>query len=124
MNIQDILNEKEDVITGKGASLELIEKAESELGISFSADYKDYLKTVGLVMCNGHELTGLGNSERTNVVDVTKHMRELRKDIPDDWYVIENMNIDGACMWQNSLGEVYFNKKKEADSFYSYLRDL
>ncbi len=124
MSIRDILETKEDAIMGKGVDPAAIEAAEMELQLKFAPDYKEYLSTVGLLMCCGHEFTGLGNSDRTNVVSVTKQMRELRGDIPDDWYVIENENMDGAAMWQDSMGHVYFNRKKEYDSLTEFIIEL
>lgn len=50
-------------------------------------------------MCNGHELTGIGKSIRTNVIDVTLQLKKITPDIPDDWCVVENENRDGASMW-------------------------
>lgn len=124
MGIRDILNEKEDAIMGKGVSDEKIRDAELELGLTFDKEYAEYLKTVGLAMCNGHELTGIGKEERTNVVSVTRQMKQFKGDIPDDWYVIENENMDGACLWQNSEGEIFFNRRKEYDSLLEFLKDL
>ena len=121
MTIREILNEKEDAIMGNGSTQELIERAEKKLGLSFAEDYKEYLLTVGMVMCNGHELTGLGKASRTNVVDVTKEMKIIHDNIPDDWYVIENVGMDGAVMWQDSKGAVYFNDKKECNSFSEFI---
>lgn len=79
---------------------------------------------IGLLMCNGHELTGIGKADRTNVVKVTSQMKAITPDIPEDWYVIENENMDGAAMWQDSKGNVYFNKKKEYSSFIEFLDNM
>lgn len=124
MKIRDLVEAKEDAIMGSGVSEEEIEAAEKALNLTFAPDYKEYLSTIGLLMCDGHEFTGLGNSTRTNVVAVTQQLKDLRGDIPDDWYVIENENMDGAAMWQDSAGIVYFNKRKEYESFTGYLQDL
>ncbi len=123
-SIAELLKSKEDSILGKGISEEKIALAEKELGLSFADDYKEYLITVGLAMCNGHEFTGIGKEERTNVVSVTKQMRGLFPDIPDDWYVIENENMDFALIWQDSEGNVYFNKKKEFSSFVEFIEAI
>lgn len=124
MKIIDVLKSKEDIIIGSGVSDSEITKAEKILGISFAKDYKEYLKEAGLAMCCGHELTGLGTIERLNVVQVTLQMKALHKDIPDDWYVIENENMDGAAMWQDSKGQVYFNTKKEFGCLAEYILDM
>ncbi|MDD3363278.1 MAG: SMI1/KNR4 family protein [Hespellia sp.] len=124
MKIIDALNSKEDLIIGSGVSDLKIQEAEESLGLSFSKDYKEYLSVAGLAMCCGHELTGLGKSERLDVVQVTFQMKSLHKDIPNDWYVIENENMDGAAMWQDVKGRVYFNTKKEFDCLADYILDM
>lgn len=124
MTIREAFESREESFLGDGVSIEEIKVAEEALGLRFATDYVEYLSTVGLAMSDGHEFTGLGNNDRTNVVYVTKHMKELRGDIPADWYVIENENMDGAAMWQDSRGNVYFNTKKEYSSFVEYICDL
>ena len=124
MSIRELLSTKNDAILGTGVSKEKIIVAESELGHKFSDEYVEYLSTVGLAMCDGHEFTGIGKSERTDVVVVTKQMRLLKTNIPLDWYVIEEMNIDGAVIWQNSEGHIFFNKKLEYNSLSEFLVDL
>lgn len=52
-------------------------------------------------------LTGICNSPRLNVVDVTICERENNPDVPKYWYVLEQANIDGIVIWQNQKGEVY-----------------
>ena len=124
MNTIDAFQGKEDVILGKGVSEEEILFAERELDLRFADDYRAYLRDIGLVMCNGHELTGIGKAERTYVVFVTKRMKELHSTIPNDWYVVENENMDGALIWQDSLGNIYFNTKKIFSSLMEYIADF
>ena len=124
MSIIDAFAGKEDAILGRGVFESEITAAENALNLAFADDYKEYLLNVGLAMCDGHEFTGLGNEERTNVVMVTKQMKALHNDIPDDWYVIENENMDGAVIWQDSRGNVYFNKKKQYSSLIEFIVDL
>lgn len=124
MNIVEILGTKEDLISGKGVSAEKIAEAEKELNLSFDKEYREYLLTYGLIMCNGHELTGLGNIDRTNVVLVTRQMKEIKHGIPDDWYVLENENMDGAIVWQDAKGNVYFNTKKVCSSFSEFVKEF
>ncbi len=33
--------------------------------------------------------------------------REYTENIPSDWYVIEQLNIDAIVIWQSSSGEIY-----------------
>ena len=64
------------------------------------------IKEYGAVTFSGHELTGICNSKRLNVVDVTKEERKYNK-VPEDWYVIEQANIDDIVIWQDTNGAVY-----------------
>jgi len=67
------------------------------------------LQVFGLAFVNGHELTGIGMIPRCDVAAVTLEKRKLPhvKAIPDDWYVLEDTNIDGIVIWQDSKGLVY-----------------
>ena len=124
MDVVEAFERKEDVIAGEGVAIKKITAAEKELNLSFADDYREYLQHLGLVMCCGHELTGLGNDERTNVVNVTKQMKQIKSGIPDDWYVLENENMDGAIIWQDTAGNVYFNKKKIHASLNDFILNL
>ena len=124
MNIKEQLAAGEDTFLGNGVSEEQIIEAETELNLKFAKDYVEYLSTVGLAMIDGHELTGIGKAERTNVVSVTKQIKSIKQDVPADWYVIENENMDGAVIWQNAKGEVFFNNRKEYDSLAAFIEDI
>lgn len=50
-------------------------EVEKELGIKFAKDYYEYLKEIGLACFDGYELIGLTNTDRLNVVLVTKKLR-------------------------------------------------
>ena len=90
----------------KPASMEQIENAEDELGVSFANEYKQYLLAYGAASIFGHEFTGISSSSRISVVDVTLEEREFN-DINDDLYVVEQTNIDGIVIWQDSKGNIY-----------------
>ena len=124
MTVREAFECRDESFLGNGVSEKEIKEAEERLGLKFAPDYVEYLKTVGLAMCDGHEFTGLGAPQRTDVVSVTKQMKELRGDIPEDWYTIENQNMDGAAMWQDAKGNIYFNKKKEYSSLIELICDL
>lgn len=106
MNIINLLSKK-DLIKGKGASQEDINSAENTLSLKFSNEYKEYLSVFGFVSFDGKELTGICGISRLDVVNVTKNERSYNPDVPDDWYVIEELNIDGIVIWQSETGEVY-----------------
>lgn len=97
----------EDVVFGNGVSGQSIADAEQRLNLTFAEDYRAYLKCYGLIAYDGHELTGLGNSDRTNVVLVTKTERLLRCGISQDMYVLEQMHIDDIVIWQSSSGIIW-----------------
>lgn len=106
MKLFEVMESMVDAITGKGVDNSSIEAAEDALGISFSKEYRAYLEHYGIAAVNGHELTGICKSARTNVVSVTQGAK-LVCDAEDDWYVIEQTNIDGVVIWQASDGVVY-----------------
>lgn len=103
----NILKEKPMFNGSNGATAVEIQEAEIKLSVSFSEEYKDYLSYFGLAVFEGHELTGICRSKRLNVVDVTICERELTDKVPDDWYVIEQLNIDGLVIWQSSNGNIF-----------------
>ena len=103
----DSLKSKPFFKSFKGASNEEIKKAEESLRVSFSKEYKLYLSKCGFATYEGHELTGICKAKRLNVVDVTINERTISQNIPENWYVIEQLNIDGIVIWQSETGEIY-----------------
>ncbi len=113
----------------KGGSAEEITNAENTLNLKFSKEYCDYLSEFGVVSANGHEYTGICCSPRLSVVDVTLYEREHNPNIPYDWYVIEQANIDGVVIWQNEIGEIFQTQSccdcvKIADSLEDYIINI
>lgn len=106
MNLIDEMNSFEFGCLGKGVAPKTIKVAEKSLGLSFYKEYGDYLKEFGIAAVNGHELTGLTTSKRLNVVSVTQEERKYHT-VPRDWYVVEQLHIDGVVVWQSANGEVY-----------------
>ncbi|USP69239.1 SMI1/KNR4 family protein [Ruminococcus sp. FMB-CY1] len=107
--MKDILNlikNKSKFYSIGNISEENIKEAELILNIRFASDYRMIIKEYGAVTFSGHELTGICNSKRLNVVDVTKEERKYNK-VPEDWYVIEQANIDDIVIWQDTNGAVY-----------------
>ena len=100
---------KHNLLFGNGASDEIIEDAENQLGVTFSDEYKEYLQKYGIAAYSGHELTGISKTARLNVVDVTRVERERNKDIPDNLYVIEQTNVEDIVVWQSSEGTIYYS---------------
>lgn len=124
-NIIDVLRSMPDFIGSNGRSKEEIELAETMLEVAFARDYRNYLEKIGLACFDGHELTGLTKTDRLNVVTVTMEQRERFGKIASTWYVIEEANIYGIVIWQDTEGFVYeaasnAKVKKVADSLSEY----
>lgn len=101
------LKSKPMFIGSNGATNAQITEAEEQLSVSFSNEYKQYLSDIGFAIYEGHELTGICKAKRLNVVDVTLIERTITPDVPADWYVIEQLNIDGIVIWQSTSGEIF-----------------
>ncbi len=106
-DIVELLKSKELLNEVKCISEDAICEAEDSLSLHFSEEYKKYVSELGFAVYDDHELTGICKAKRLNVVDVTKTEREITPDVPDDWYVIEQLNIEGIVIWQSSTGEIY-----------------
>ena len=105
--IKDAFESKDSFLSGNGAPLEMIAKAEQELGLEFSEEYREYLLLYGIAAYDGHELTGLAKSSRLNVVSVTNKARKRYPELTSDFYVIEEIGIEEIIVLQNSKGEIY-----------------
>jgi hypothetical protein len=91
----------------KPAAAGEIADAEKQLGLRFADEYKEYISTFGAILADDIELTGIAKAKSRNVVSVTMQERKLNPDVPDDYYVIENVGVDGIIIWQNASGSVY-----------------
>ena len=109
MNLRESFEAMDDLFAGTGVSAGEIAEAEKTLNCKFAEEYRQYLREFGIAAVNGHELTGLSSAKRTNVVDVTleERTREHYEPIPDDWYVVEDANIDDIIVWQSEAGEIF-----------------
>lgn len=114
VELVDFLNSIEDKLVGKPVSIENIKKAEDQLGLKFAKEYIEYISSFGFVMFNGHEFTGIFESGRGNVVDVTIEQRTKNKNISSDMYVVEDTYMDKIIIWQNESGEIYTTKGNSA----------
>lgn len=127
MSFVDILRTQEEFIGSNGRTTKQIEFAENELGVKFASDFYEYLEAIGLASYAGHELTGLIEDARLDVVSVTKEYRKLYGADTVSWYVIEDVGIDGIVIWQSCDGDIYktsFQSKPEkiADSLIEYIK--
>jgi len=107
MTIVDIINTKRILNLPHPTTDKMIINAEKALGLNFTKEYKDYVKHFGTIVYYGHELTGLNTVKYKNVVYLTLKEKNNFDIIADDWYVIEQLHIDGIVIWQSSTGEIY-----------------
>lgn len=89
------------------ASTEQIDMAEKALGLHFSEEYREYLSAFGAASIYGHEFTGICTAKRLDVVSVTIYERERNPQIPENYYVLEQLNIDDVVLWQAQNGNIY-----------------
>ena len=106
-NFLETLKSYDDFVCLNGAEDEAIKEAEEALNLHFAPEYKAYLKEFGAASADGHEFTGLVDSERLNVVKVTLHARSQCLSVPQDFYVVEEIQIDKIRIWQSADGSVY-----------------
>ena len=97
----------DDFFCADGVDARTIKDAENKLGVHFSEEYKTYLSECGSASADGHEFTGIIDSPRLNVVDVTQAARKRFSSVPADLYVVEEVMIDGIIIWQSENGAVY-----------------
>ena len=113
MDIIKVINKFNDLYFLGGVEDKTIEDAEKVLNLKFSDEYKQYLSEFGAATFNGREFTGIVNSKRLNVVEVTKQYRKYNTTVPDNYYVIENLHIDNTFILQDEKGYVYQATGKE-----------
>ena len=102
-----VINSLDDVIHGKATDTKEIIRAEEELGLKFADDYRSYVMQFGCMSIGSREFTGISQQENYCVVSVTSAQKHYNKNIPENWYVIEQLNIDGIVIWQSSEGKIY-----------------
>lgn len=107
MELLKIINNLPNLFCLDGATEEEIIEAERQLGVSFALDYKEYILKYGIITYDSHEITGLCNHKRLDVCKVTEYERKNNPNVSNEFYVIEQLDIDGVVIWQNSSGEIY-----------------
>lgn len=127
MSLTDIIKQRNPVFTYAPIPQDCIHQAEKELNVIFSAEYSNYVAEFGVAIFDGHELTGLCDGKRLDVVHITQEQRTFNKLVPNDWYVVECLDIDDIVIWQDSEGVVYATTpnskpKKIANSLSEYIK--
>ncbi|GHU30212.1 hypothetical protein FACS1894172_02990 [Spirochaetia bacterium] len=113
------------LVSLNGVSKDAISSAEQALSLSFAQDFKTYLEKYGVISARHIELTGITDSKRLNVVDVTLAIRKNNQ-FSQDLYVIEDTGIEGIFILQNASGQIFELQnqnqiKKTNDSLSDYL---
>ena len=124
--IIEVIESLENAILGKPVKESTIINDEKKLNLKFADDYRSYIKHYGCMAIDGHEITGISKIKNYDVITITECQKQYNKDIPSNWYVIEQLNIDGIVIWQSSTGEIYQtapNKEplKICDSLVEYI---
>lgn len=125
--IIDIINNLDNLLPLKPASLDDVENVEIELALPLAEEYKEYLLKFGAIMADDVELTGIAKSKNRDIVQVTKREWEANSKINHKLYVVENLGIDGIIIWQDSSGKIYESRPNHgatqiADSLAEYLK--
>lgn len=126
MNLLEYIMTQSGMLSTGSIEDDRISKAESILNLSFSEEYREYVKKLGTASFGNHELTGICNFPRLNVISATREVKTHNKNL-SGLYVIENLHYDDLVVLQNSKGCVFlagYNGKpvKIADSILEYLK--
>ena len=115
----------EDLMSGRPATDYDIQNAEKNLNVCFAEDYKMYLKQYGFICFSGHELTGICDGKRLDVVKLTKNEKEYYENKLLNAYVIEQTHIDGIVIWQTTDGKIFKTQGNQivkiCDTLYEYI---
>jgi hypothetical protein len=121
-DINTTISNLKGLVTLNPVSKEIISDSEKQLELSFAEDYRIYLEKYGLISARHIEITGIIDSSRLNVVDVTLAERK-RSQIPPNMYVIEDTGIEGILILQNDKGEIFEFQNDRAKKIYNSLSE-
>ena len=107
MKLIEEIREIEKLYHAQGCDESQIKKAEKDLNMEFPNEYKEYLKEYGAISFFGTEWTGLNVEDYIDVVRVTVKERELNKNFPLKYFVLENLGIDGLLTIVSENGKVF-----------------
>lgn len=103
---------------------EAIKNAEEKLSLKFAEDYKVYVSFFGAVWSDIITVSGIIDDEDFGVVNLTNKLRPFYPQIPLNFYVIEDVGIDGLVIWQDETGSIYQSiPNNEPMRIYSNLSD-
>ena len=107
MKVIEEIREIGKLYHAQGCDESQIKKAEKDLNMEFPNEYKEYLKEYGAISFFGTEWTGLNVEDYIDVVRVTVKERELNKNFPLKYFVLENLGIDGLLTIVSENGKVF-----------------
>ena len=84
-----------------------IKSAEEKLGLRFAEEYREYLSYFGMAWSDIIAISGICDDEDYEVVALTDKLKKVYLGIPSDFYVIEDVGVDGLVIWQSGTGEIY-----------------
>lgn len=122
--LEKIINNDEEIFWTGEVSEDRINSIEKELNVSFSEEYKLFLRKYGLMIGYGVEILGCGKSTEASVVKETKRYREFG--LPSDFIIISSADEWVYCL-DLVGGEVFSwdkhnrKPKKVADNFEEYI---
>lgn len=82
-------------------------RAEERLKLTFNEEFRKYLLTYGQLSIGATELTGVDTVSYLDVVGVTEDERQYNSLVPENFYVIESLGVDGIIIWQSTKGAIY-----------------
>lgn len=91
----------------KPASEEVIKSVEEKLNLKFADDYREYLINFGAVRSEIIAISGITNDPEYGVLELTNKIRLFNTQIPTNFYVIEDVGVDGLVIWQDETGTIY-----------------
>lgn len=86
-------------------SAEDIAKAEKELGLSFSPEYKTLLVQTGSLSNDYFDVAFIKGPG--NVVELTLMVRRIYRNLPRDLYALIDAGVDGIYILQNEKGYIF-----------------
>ena len=88
-------------------SNEEICSAEVAAQVKFAEDYRVYLSAFGAVCSSIIAVSGISEDKDYGVVELTNKLRSLYTKVPPNFYVIEDVGVDGLVIWQDEAGVIY-----------------
>lgn len=98
MDIISIIKELPKMKFSGPVDEEEVSKVENELNLVFAEDYKKYLLNYGFAWSDIIVISGITDDEEYSVVDLTKKLKPIYKNIPSNFYVIEDVGVDGLVI--------------------------